>query len=156
MLMETQVHASASFSHLPLRRSPWREMSPWTVKAHRNETCFSRGSRRSQPPRVPLTSWSWREGRRRVSLQRVALRCEDVEQRWALPVQGGAWNASGQRMDLPRSVLPPSGQSDRHGGRRVQGETRQWDISKWRIWKSEWMLHAFSKMAVITMAQVVT
>lgn len=53
-------------------------------------------------------------------------------------------------MDLSHSFFSPGRQSNRHGGRRVQGETRQWDVSKWRIWKSEWMLHVFSLRAVIT------
>ena len=63
----------------------------------------------------------------------------------ALPLHGGARDASGQGVHLPGHFLPPRWQADRHGGGRVQGEPGRWDVSKRRIWKSERTLHDVSK-----------
>lgn len=85
------------------------------------------------------------EGQGGQSARAATLRPQGITPQRALPFHGGAWDASGQGMHLPCHLLPPSWQPDGHGGGRVQGEPRWWDVSKRRTWKSEWTLHDVSK-----------
>lgn len=122
-------------------------MNPWAGTAHQSGTCFSRCCHHSQTPGMSPTSWSWRD--RKKSQPSSGSETSGRQTTRALPFQGGAWDTPGQRVDLAGHFLSPRWQPNRHRGGRVQGETRRWAVSKWRIWKSEQMLHGFPQGAVI-------